>query len=186
MRKIIYGMLVSLDGYVAGSEGGPQLPPPDEKLHWYFNDIAKRISASLYGRRMYEVMQYWDTADKQPESTEVEVDFARAWQKVPKVVFSTTLRSVGSNARLVKDNVEAAVKALKAEPGGDMEVAGPALAASLSKLGLIDEYRLYVHPIVLGGGKPFFAEGGGALNLKFLGTEKLPQDVVLMRYGRAS
>lgn len=185
MRKITYGMLVSLDGYVAGPEGGPQLPPPDEMLHRYFNDIVKRLSTSLYGRRMYEIMRAWDTWDQNPGASDIEVEFARAWQKVEKVVFSTTLTEVGPNARLVRGDVEAAVSALKAEPGGDMEVAGPTLAASFSRLGLIDEYRLYVQPVVLGGGKPFFAVGS-VPELALLGTENLASGVVLLCYGRGS
>jgi len=181
MTKISFGMMVSLDGYIAGPEGGPSLPPPNEELHQYWNDVQKRTDVLLYGRRMYEVMRYWDSADTNPESLPVEVDFALAWQRTPKVVFSTTLTDVGPNARLVKENVREAVEGLKTNPGGNIEVAGAGLAATLSRLGLIDEYRLYACPVVLGGGKPFF-EAGTSLTLVPLATEKLPQGVVLMRY----
>jgi dihydrofolate reductase len=184
MRTIIYGMMQSLDGYIAGAEGEPELPQPDEALHRYFNDIAKASSAELYGRRMYEVMRYWDGGDKTPGAPQVEIDFARAWQQVPKIVVSTTLREVGPNARLISRDLESAVRALKAEGDGIINVAGATLAASLSALGLIDEYRLYLLPVVLGGGKPFFAAGSN-LKLKPLGTATLPQGVVMLRYGRA-
>jgi dihydrofolate reductase len=115
---------------------------------------------------------------------EVEVDFACAWQETPKIVFSTTLREVGANARLVKDDVENVVKSVKSESGGDITVAGAGLAASLSRLRLIDEYQLFMHPVVLGGGKPFF-EAGTSVKLKPLGTENLAQDVILLRYAPA-
>ena len=181
MARIVYGMLTSLDGYIAGPEGGPALPIPDEPLHWHFNELLKQTSVALYGRRMYEVMRYWEEADRRDGASEVQLDFARAWKKTPKVVVSTTLKEVGPNARLVKDNVGNAVKALKVEHEQDISVAGAGLAASLSRLGLIDEYRLYMHPVVLGGGKPFF-EAGSSPKLKPLGSESLPQGVTLLRY----
>jgi dihydrofolate reductase len=126
-------------------------------------------------------MKVWDDWDSRPDVSEVEADFARAWRAVPKMVISTTLENVGPNARLVKDNVEATVRALKAETPGDIAVAGPTLAGSLSRLGLIDEYQLFLHPVVVGGGKAFF-EPGTALQLKPLGREELPQGVTLLRY----
>ncbi len=175
-------MMVSLDGYVAAAEGSLSLPPPELELHQYFNEIQKQTSANLYGRRMYEVMKYWETADQNPDSPAVEVEFARAWQATPKVVVSTTLTSVGLNAKLVKGNLAEVVRELKAEPGsGTLEVNGPTLAAACSRLGLIDEYRMYTYPIVLGGGLAFF-EPGTPLRLELIGTEKLPQRVVLTRY----
>ena len=184
MAKVIYSMLTSLDGYIAGPEGGPALPVPESELHWYFNAMMRETSIVLNGRRMYETMRVWDTWDKIPGASLVEVDFARAWQETPKVVFSTTLREVGPNARLVKDDIEAVVRSVKAEANGDISVAGAMLAGSLSRLGLVDEYRLYVHPVVLGGGKPFF-EAGMSLKLRPLGTENLAQNVILLRYAPA-
>ena len=185
MGTITYGMLVSLDGYVSGLPDGPEPPMFGEDLHWYFNALMKQTAMALYGRHMYETMRYWDTAGTDPESTAVERDFAQAWRSVPKVVVSTTLREVGDNARLVSNDVEQAVRALKAQTDGEIEVAGPTLAATLSKAGLIDEYRLYLRPGIHGGGKPFFA-GGVPLDLKLLGTETLPSDTALVRYGRAN
>jgi len=184
MARIVYSMLTSLDGYIAGPEGGPTLPVPDEALHRHFNETMKRTALELYGRRMYEVMRVWQDWDATPGRSEVEVDFARAWRATPKIVFSTTLREVGPNARLVGGDVENAVRSLKAETAGDISVAGAGLAASLSRLGLIDEYRLYVQPVVLGGGKPFF-EAGMALKLRPLGVESLPQGVTMLRYAAA-
>ena len=181
MSKITFGMMVSLDGYIEGPAGGPALPEPNEELHQYFNDLQKRTALNLYGRRMYEVMKYWDTADQNLSSPAVEVEYARAWQSTPKAVFSTTLNSVGPNARLFKEVTPEVLSTLRDEVDGDIEVAGPALAASLSRLGLIDEYRLYTYPIVLGGGKPFFAPGT-SLKLDFVATERLPHNVMLLRY----
>jgi dihydrofolate reductase len=184
MARIIYGMLMSLDGYIAGPDGGMALPVPASALHWHFNTMMRQTSIALYGRRMYEIMRHWETWDKAVDATEVEVDFARAWQETPKIVFSTTLREVGPNARLVRDDVENVVKAAKSGSDGNIMVAGAGLAASLSRLHLIDEYQLFIHPIVLGGGKPFF-EAGTSMRLKPLGTENLAQEVIMLRYAPA-
>lgn len=182
MGTMVYGMLTSLDGYVSGPEGGPGLPGPYEEMHRYFNEAMKRVAVSLYGRRMYEIMREWDQLEGEPGDAYTE--FAQIWRAIPKVVVSTTLAGVGPNARLVNRDVEAAVKGLKAETEGEIEVAGPTLAASLSRMGLIDEYRLFVQPVVLGGGKPFFAPGV-PLDLRPLGVEKLPEDVTLLRFAPA-
>ena len=179
---IVYGFLVSLDGYIASAQGPDLgLPVPEEALHRYFSEAQKRTTLSLYGRNMYEMMKYWDAPAA--ESSEFDQEFARAWQGTPKVVFSSTLESVGPNARLVKEkaDVERTVRQLKAETNGVIEVNGAALAASLIRLGLVDEFRLYVMPVVLGGGKPYFA-AGLQLELEPLGTESLPQHCTLLRY----
>lgn len=184
MAKLIYAMLTSLDGYVAAADGKLELPASGEALHRHFNEQMRRTSVELYGRGMYEVMRVWETWDRRPGATGVEMDFARAWQETPKFVFSTTLTEVGPNARLVGGNVESVVRELKSKTSGDISVSGPTLAASLGRLGLIDEYRLYVQPVVLGAGKPFF-EAGLAPRLKLLGSEQLPDEVVLLRYAPA-
>ncbi|MBN9241507.1 MAG: dihydrofolate reductase family protein [Mesorhizobium sp.] len=183
MGRIVYGMMMSLDGYIAGPDRAIDLPVPEPELHWYFNDLMKRTAVSLYGRRMYETMKVWQDWDSQPDVSDVEADFARAWRSVPKVVVSTTLTEVGPNARLVRGDVEAAVRELKAETQGEIAVSGAGLAGSLSKFGLIDEYQLFFQPVVLGGGKAFF-QPGTPLHLKPLGWEELPQGVKLLRYGR--
>ena len=179
---IVYGLAVSVDGYIARAQGGDiGLPVPQEALHRYFNEMQKRMALNLYGRNMYEVMKSWDTPPA--ESSEFELEFARAWQRTPKVVFSTTLDNVGPNARLVKEkaDVERTVRQLKAETNGQIEVSGSVLAASLIRFGLVDEFRLYMMPVVLGGGKPYF-EAGLQLELEPLGTESLPQQCTLLRF----
>jgi dihydrofolate reductase len=179
--QICYSFLVSVDGYIANAQGDIGLPVPEEALLRHFNEMQARTALSLYGRNMYEVMKYWDAPPA--ESSALEQEFARAWQATPKVVFSTTLESVGPNARLVKEkaDVERTVRRLKAETSGQIEVAGAALAASLVRLGLVDEFRLYMMPVVQGGGKPFF-EAGLQLELEPLGTESLPQHCTLLRF----
>jgi len=176
---ICYGLAVSADGYISNSKGEIGLPVPGEALHRYFNELLEHTALCLYGRRMYEVMSYWDNppAGSPPH----ELDFARAWQATPKVVVSTTLDRVGPHARLVKTNVEREVTQLKAETTGQIEVNGAALAASLIRWGLVDEFRLYVMPVVLGSGTPYF-EAGLQLELTPLGTESLPQGCTLLRF----
>ncbi len=181
MGRMIYGMMQSLDGYIEGRPGGPGLPPPGEALHRYFNDSIKRAAAFVYGRTMYGIMAAWETWEQDREAGPVEIDFAQAWRKVPKVVVSTTLTEVGPNATLVSNDVEAAMRRLKAETDGRIEVAGSRLAASLGRMGLIDEYQLFLRPHVLGGGKPFF-QPGLPLKLRLIGTETLPEDTVLATY----
>jgi dihydrofolate reductase len=178
---LFYSFAVSVDGYIANAQGDIGLPVPEEALHRYFNEGQKRTALNLYGRNMYEVMKYWDAPPA--ESADYEHEFARAWQQTPKVVFSSTLESVGPNARLVKEkaHLEGTVRQLKADTNGEIEVNGAALAASLIRLGLVDEFRLFVMPVVLGGGKPYF-EAGLQLELEPLGVENLPQHCTLLRF----
>jgi dihydrofolate reductase len=178
MGKLVFSMMQSLDGYVAGAPGGPQLPPPGERLHRHFNDHVRGLAGIIYGRRMYEVMRYWD--DDQPDWGAVERDFAAAWRAKPKWVVSRTLKSVGPNATLVSDDAGAFVRALKAKLDGEIDVAGPELAGSVTALGLIDEYRLYFRPFVLGGGKPYFS--GPRPPLHLVGTESAGEDAVRLTY----
>lgn len=185
MATIFYAMLMSLDGYVAGPQQEFGLPIPQAELHRHFNQLMRQTSVALYGRHMYEVMRYWDSPEREQDADEVEIDFAHAWRETPKLVFSTTLREVGPNARLVSSDAMAVVRSLKSDSDGQISVAGPTLAAELARSGLIDEYRLYMHPIVLGGGKPYFQQGL-SLGLKPLGNESLPQGVTLLRYAPAS
>jgi len=181
MAKLVFGMIQSLDGYIDGVPGGPQLPPPGDALHQHFNDNVRALAGCLYGRRIYEIMSYWD--DDKPDWGEIEHDFAAAWRPQPKWVVSRTLKSVGPNATLVRENVEAFVRNLKAEIDGEIDVAGPALAASLTDLGLIDEYRLYFRPFVLGGGKPYFA--GARPPLRLVSTDLVGEDAVRVTYVHA-
>jgi dihydrofolate reductase len=178
MGKLIFSMMQSLDGYIAGAPGGPQLPPPGDRLHRHFNDHVRGLAGIIHGRRMYEVMRYWD--DDQPDWGAVERDFAAAWRAKPKWVVSRTLKAVGPNATLIRDDAGAFVRALKAKLDGEIEVAGPELAGSVTALGLIDEYRLYFRPFILGGGKPYFS--GPRPPLHLVGTESIGEDAVRLIY----
>jgi dihydrofolate reductase len=178
MGRLVFGMMQSLDGYVDGAEGGPALPAPGEALHRHFNDHVRALAASLYGRRMYDVMRYWD--EDQSDWGDVERDFAAAWRAQPKWVVSRTLKSVGANATLVSDNLEGVVRRLKADVDGEIDVAGPELAGGLTALGLIDEYRLYFRPFVLGAGKPYFA--GPRPPLRLIASEEIGEDAVRLTY----
>lgn len=182
MAKLVFGMMQSLDGYIAGAAGGPQLPPPGPRLHQHFNDHVRRLAGAIYGRRMYEIMRYWD--DDQPEWDDVERDFAAAWRETPKWVVSRTLESAGPNATLVRDGAGAFVRVLKAKLDGEIDVAGPELAGALTALGLIDEYRLYFRPFILGGGKPFFS--GPRPPLQLVGTELVGEDAVRLTYSASA
>jgi dihydrofolate reductase len=164
MAKLVFGMNQSLDGYVDHTAFAPS-----PTLFRHFVEQAQGLSGSVYGRQMYEVMRYWD--DGHPEWDEGEQAFAAAWRKQPKWVVSRSLKSVGPNARLVEGDLEGAIRKLKAERSGEVEVAGPNLAKSLTDLGLIDEYRIYLHPVVVGHGKPYFA--GPRPPLRLMASEQI-------------
>ncbi len=178
MGRLVYGMMQSLDGYVAGVEGGPDLPMPGPQLHQHFNDHVRGLAGCLYGRRLYEMMRYWD--EDRPEWGAIERDYAAAWRPLPKWVVSTTLREVGPNATLVSGDLAGLARRLKAELTGDIDVAGPTLAGGLSELGLIDAYQLYLRPVVLGGGKPYFA--GARPPLTLVDHATIPEDAVRLTY----
>src|SRR5690348_3184243 len=170
MRKLIYSMTVSLDGFVAGPGGDISWSGPDEELHRFHNDRVRELGAHLLGRRLYETMVYWETADQDPSASAVTLDFAHIWQALPKIVFSTTLESVEGNARLASGDVVDELARLREEPGGDVEVGGAVLASELIKRNLIDDYRLFVSPVVLGGGTPYFPAMDGRIELELLET----------------
>ena len=178
MARLVFGMMQSLDGYVAGLAGGPQLPPPGEVLHRHFNDHVRGLAGSLYGRRMYEVMRYWD--EDRPEWGALERDFALMWRALPKWIASRSLKSVGANATLVGGDLAAFARGLTAEVEGDIDVAGPDLAGGLTDLGLIDEYRLYLRPFVLGRGKSYFARARPPLRL--VASDPVGEDAVRLTY----
>ena len=184
MRKVIYSMGVSLDGFIAGPRGEIDWSAPDEELHRFHNQQARELGAHLCGRRLYEEMLYWETADQNPSAAEYELEFARIWQSLPKVVFSKTLLKVEGNARLVREDVAEEVARLKEEPGGDLAVGGAGLASALIKLGLVDEYRLFVSPVVLGGGTPYFPALGERIDLELAETRTFGARVVYLRYAR--
>jgi dihydrofolate reductase len=185
MRKVIYSMGVSLDGFVEGPNRELDWSTPDEELHKFWNDQAREIGTFLYGRRLYELMaEYWPTADEDPSAPDYVVEFARIWRDKPKVVFSTTLQKVDWNSRLVRDNIAEEVTKLKSQPGKDLEVGGPTLASTFMQLGLIDEYRPVIHPFVLGGGTPFFPAVDHAISLRLVETRTFGSGVVYLHYQR--
>lgn len=173
MAKIIFGMNLSLDGYVDHQEFAP-----DAVLFRHWIEQVRGVAGSVYGRRMYEVMRYWD--EDHPEWTPEHREFAVAWRRQPKWVVSRSLPSVGPNATLVADDVEAAIRGLKSRLDGEIAVSGPELARSLTELGLIDEYRLYFHPVVLGRGKPFFA--GPRPRLRLVASDRIGGDAIRLTY----
>lgn len=183
MGKLIYSMGVSLDGYIAGPDGDLNWGTVDEELHRFANDQDRQMGGHLYGRRMYEVMAFWSTpAPDDPAAPDYIREYAQIWRAMPKVVFSQTLDKVEGNTRLVRDNVAEEVMKLKAQPGGDLAVGGAVFAASLMRLGLIDEYQLYIHPVLLGHGKRMFAEVDRSINLRLLETRTFGSGVMFLRY----
>jgi dihydrofolate reductase len=185
MRKLIYSMGVSLDGFIAGPGGEIDWSAPDEELHRFHNQQMREIGVHLCGRRLYETMVYWETAEENPSATDYELEFARIWKKLPKIVVSKTLAKVEGNARLVTDVAAAEVAKLKEQPGKDLAVGGAGLASTFIKLGLIDEYRLFVSPVVLGGGTPYFPALDERINLQLLDTQTFASRVVYVRCRRA-
>jgi dihydrofolate reductase len=173
MAKLVFGLNLSLDGYVDHQEYAP-----GPALFRHFIDQVRGLTGSLYGRRLYEVMRYWD--EDRPEWDPEQRDFAAAWRRQPKWVVSRSLKSVGPNATLVADDVEAAIRGLKARLVGEIQVGGPDLARSLTDLGLIDEYQLYFRPFVLGRGKPFFA--GPRPPLRLVASDLIGEDAVRLTY----
>ena len=186
MSKVVYWMTVSLDGFVETSDGKIDWTAPDAELHRFLNESACKLGVFLHGRRMYEEMaSVWPTAEHNPSFPEDLREFGRIWMRTPKVVFSKTLRHVEHNSRLAEDDVAAEVAKLKGQVEGDLGLGGATLAATFMKLDLIDEYRLFVRPIVLGGGKPYFTALDRPIDLKLVETRTFPSSVVLLRYERA-
>jgi dihydrofolate reductase len=187
MRKLTYSLGVSLDGFIAGPDGEIAVPAPDEELHRFHNQQTLELGAHLCGRRLYEVMSYWDTAaEENPSAPEYELEFASIWKDTPKIVFSKTLERVGGNARLVRDSVAEEVAELKQQAGGDLAVGGAGLASTFIKLGLIDEYRLFVHPVVVGGGTPYFPPLDTRISLRLIETRTFGSGAVYVRYERVA
>ncbi len=183
MRKVMYAMTVSLDGYVEDANGRIDWTTPTPESHQHFNDREADIDLHLYGRRNYEIMQVWGELDDESSISPEMKEYARIWKPKPKVVFSTTLQQVGGwNTRLVRENAIDEVRRLKSEPGKYMAVGGPGLASSLMRAGLIDEYWLYLQPIILGGGKRFFPDLDTPIKLRLLERREFPGGVVMLRY----
>lgn len=173
MAKLVFALNQSLDGYVDHMAFAP-----DAVLFRHFIDDVRGLAGTIYGRRMYEVMRYWD--EDHSEWDEARRDYAAAWRSQPKWVVSRSLTSVGPNATLVSDDIESVIGGLKARLDGEIEVSGPELAQSLTDLGLVDEYRLYLHPVVLGHGKPYFA--GPRPRLRLVASDRIGEDVIRLTY----
>jgi dihydrofolate reductase len=182
MRKVIYSPMVSLDGFVEGPNREIDWGLVDEELHTYINEQQSQIDTYLLGRRMYEVMTYWDTAETDLSNPEYILEFARIWQGMRKIVFSKTLEQVQGNARLSRENIVEEIAQLKAQPGKDMGVGGATIAAALMPLNLIDEYELYIHPVVLGSGTRMFQASDHRLSLRLIEFRTFQSGVVLLRY----
>ena len=183
MGRLIYCLNVSLDGFAAAVDGSLDWAVVDDELHTWFNDQPRTLDASLYGRRMYEVMSsYWPTAGSDPAATETERDFARIWNAMPKIVFSTTLDSVDWNSRLVAGDVGERLAELRSEFHGDMDVSGPTLASAFIERGLVDAYQLIVHPVVLGSGIPLVPALQHRVGLRLLETRVFGSGVVYLGY----
>jgi dihydrofolate reductase len=186
VRKVIYSMGVSLDGFIAGPKGEIDWSAPDEELHRFHSQQTRELGAHLCGRRLYEEMAFWETAEANPSAAEHELEFARIWKSLPKIVCSTTLERVVGNARLVRGDVGEEVAKLKEQPGKDLAVGGAGLASTLIELGLVDEYRLFVSPVVLGGGTRYFPALEERIDLELVETRTFGSRVVYVRYRRAA
>jgi dihydrofolate reductase len=174
MARLVYALSQSLDGYVDHMTLGPPVPA----AFCHFIEQVRGLTGTIYGRRMYEIMRYWD--DDLPDWDAEDREFAVAWRSLPKWVVSRSLKSVGPNATLVADDFEKVIRRLKAELAGEVQVGGPVLAQSLTEAGLIDEYRLYLRPVVLGGGRPFFA--GPRPPLHFVASDVIADDLIRLTY----
>ena len=183
MGKLTFGMNVSLDGYIAAPGGDLGWSVPGDELFQWWSDRVDSTGLALYGRKLWETMSsHWPTADQQPGATTAEVQYAQRWRDMPKVVFSSTAMSVGWNARLVTGDAVAEISRLKADDCGPMDIAGATLAAAAMRAGLIDEYALLTHPVLIGSGTRFFTVLDNWINLSLVETRTFPDGVVLSRY----
>jgi dihydrofolate reductase len=183
MRKLTFGMNLSVDGYIAAPGDDLGWGVQSDELFQWWSDRVGATGLALYGRRLWEAMSStWPTADQQPGATSAEIEFAGRWRDMPKVVFSSTISTVDWNTRLVSGDAVAEIVRLKAEDGGPMDVGGATLAAAAMRAGLIDEYAIVTHPVLVGSGKPFFTALDGWVNLSLVETRTFPGGVVLTRY----
>ena len=183
MGRLIYLMNVSLDGYVETPDHSLDWTIVDDELHTWFNDQLRELDASLYGRRLYQLMAaYWPTAEADPDATAPMREFARIWGPMPKFVFSSTLTTVEWNSRLVSGDVADELARLRTELDGDIGIGGPTLAASFIQRDLVDEYRMVVHPVILGAGTPFFPPLHEPIHLRQIDTRRFGSGVVYLGY----
>ncbi len=183
MRRVTYSMGVSLDGYITGPDGTFDWTAPDKEVFRSWIDEIREVGVHLLGRKLYETMLYWETADQDASLDDAELEWAVLWQALPKVVFSTTLETVQGNARLASGGLAEEIELLRAEPGeGDIAIGGATLAAEAAALGLIDEYRVRVYPVLGGGGIPFFPQRERRVDLELVDTRAFSSGVVYLRY----
>jgi dihydrofolate reductase len=187
MRKIVLMMSVSLDGYMEGPNREIDWHVVDDELHQHFNDVLKEMGAFLEGRVTYELMDgYWPDADRDPDASAPVVEFARIWRNMPKVVFSRTLKHADWHTTIVRDVVVEDILALKAQDGGDLALGGADLAAEFLRHDLVDEFRVYVHPVLVGRGKRLFPEADALTNLRLIDSHRFGNGVVLLHYERTA
>jgi dihydrofolate reductase len=183
MRSVTYSMGVSLDGYIAGPDGDFDWTEPDGEVFRFWIDEVRGIGVHLLGRRLYETMLFWEGADQNPSRSDAEREWAGLWNPLPKVVFSTTLSAVQGNARLASGGLAEEVERWRSEPGeGDIAIGGATLAAEAARLGLIDEYRAMVYPVLVGGGTPFFPQRERRVDLDLVETRTFGGSIVYLRY----
>ncbi|MER6916008.1 dihydrofolate reductase family protein [Streptomyces sp. NPDC000594] len=183
MRSVTYSMGVSLDGYIVGPDGHFDWTVPDEEVFRFWIDDIRQVGVHLLGRRLYETMLYWETVDQNPSLDFSTLEWAALWKALPKVVFSTTLPAVKGRARLASGGPAEEIERLRAEPGeGDLAIGGATLAAEAAALDLIDEYRIMVHPVLVGGGTPFFPPHERRVDLQLIETRTFGSGVVHLRY----
>ena len=183
MRSVIYSMGVSLDGYIVGPDGEFAWTAPDPEVFRFWIDEMREVGVHLLGRRLYETMLYWETAEQDQSLDDAELEWTAIWKPLPKVVFSTTLSAVQGNARLASGGLADEIERLRAEPGeGDIAIGGATLAAQAAALDLIDEYRARVHPVLVGGGIPFFPQRERRVDLELVETRTFSSRVIYLRY----
>jgi dihydrofolate reductase len=182
LRSVTYSMSASVDGYIAGPDGDFDWPGFDEEIFRFWIDEIRGVGVHLLGRRLYETMLYWETADQEQPLDAAELEWAALWKPLPKVVFSTTLSAVQGNARLASGDLADEIERLRAEPGeGEIAIGGATLAAEVAALGLIDEYQAIVYPVLVGGGIPFFPQRERRVDLELVETRTFNSGVVYLR-----
>lgn len=183
MRSVTYSMSVSLDGYIVGPDGGFDWTEPGKEVFRFWIDDIRGVGVHLMGRRLYETMLYWETADQDPSLDDAMLEFTALWKPLPKVVFSTTLSTVEGHARLASGSVAEEIERLRAEPGeGEIAIGGATLAAEAAAAGLIDEYRAMVYPVLVGGGIPFFPRNERRVDLELVESRTFDSRVTYLRH----
>ena len=183
MRSVTYSMSMSLDGYIVGPDGSFDWSAPIPEVFRFWIDEIRDVGVHLMGRRLYETMLYWETAEEDPALGDAEREWTALWNPLPKVVFSTTLSKVQGAARLASDGLAEEIRRLRAEPGdGDIAIGGATLADEAAAVGLIDEYRVVIYPVLVGGGIPYFSRRERRVDLELVETRTFPSNVVYLRY----